>query len=188
MSAPVHRHRRRDLFHPFQTSSPSGRTSAHAGCAWTPSTWSSSCQPWNTASPTPTNKWVGSYNQHLIKFARVRIIIECPQNGLFHYRRDIIIMSRMAVGKMVDDNDNDDLTTFLWKFQHFLEKYLLLMFWVINYISLENVDIYQRKVDIFRQICRSQWHFSTFSFSMLMKTFKRHQILILKSIKSTLDW
>ena len=80
MSAPVHRHRRRDLFHPFQTSSPSGRTSAHAGCAWTPSTWSSSCQPWNTASPTPTSKLVRFYSQHSIKFVDTDVIIVlfCP--------------------------------------------------------------------------------------------------------------
>ena len=36
---------------------------------------------------------------------REGVIIECPQNGLFHDARDLILTSRMAPRDLADDDD-----------------------------------------------------------------------------------
>ena len=56
---------------------------------------------------------------------RIGVIIECPQNLLFHDACDIILMSQMAVREMVDHNHDHEQPITLQKdpfYQHFLEK------------------------------------------------------------------
>ena len=50
--------------------------------------------------------------------------MEYPQNGPFHNRSDVIILSRTGVSEMVDDDDTWQLQHFKRKYRHFLQEML----------------------------------------------------------------